>query len=65
MMLYESDMLEEETILTWHEKGISQLIALADQKASIDSRKAADKFIEWLKNAEEEESDEEEDGDDE
>lgn len=61
LTLYDTDLVEEETILVWHEKGTSSLIALADQGASNDARKAADKFVEWLKTAEEEDSDEEED----
>lgn len=61
MQLYDEDILEEETILTWHEKGVSQLIALADQRASRDARKGADKFVEWLKNAEEEDVDDDDD----
>lgn len=58
MTFYDTSLLEEETILTWHEKGTSQLVALADDAAGVATRKAADKFIEWLKTAEEE-SDEE------
>jgi hypothetical protein len=49
MVLYDQDVVEEETITTWHAKGISQLVALADDKVARKARKAADKFIEWLK----------------
>jgi len=58
MELYEADVLEEETVTTWHTKGISQLVALADDKVARKVRKAADKFIDWLKTAEEESEEE-------
>eukprot|EP00299_Pterocystis_sp_00344_P006425 c1826_g1_i1.p1 GENE.c1826_g1_i1~~c1826_g1_i1.p1 ORF type:complete len:400 (-),score=106.49 c1826_g1_i1:31-1230(-) len=56
--LYDNDILEEDVVLHWHEKGISQLFALADDTASRATRKAADKFVEWLQNAEEESEEE-------
>lgn len=61
MMMYEADLVEEEVVLTWHEKGVSALIALADTNASKACRDAADKFVEWLENAEEESDEEDED----
>ena len=48
-LFYDNDLLDEDLILVWHDKGMSQLIALADQKASEETRRAAGKFAEWLK----------------
>lgn len=59
MMLYDKDILEEEVISEWHEKGISSIYSLVEDDVSTEARKSADKFVEWLQNAEEEESDEE------
>lgn len=58
MLLYDKDVIEEEHIIEWHTKGVSQLIALADDQVAISTRKAADKFVQWLESAEEESDDE-------
>eukprot|EP00301_Raphidiophrys_heterophryoidea_P017797 c2827_g1_i1.p1 GENE.c2827_g1_i1~~c2827_g1_i1.p1 ORF type:complete len:397 (-),score=89.75 c2827_g1_i1:65-1255(-) len=52
--LYDKDILEEVTILDWHVKGVSQVYALADERAGVQAREASQVFIEWLRNAEEE-----------
>lgn len=54
--LYDADILDEAVILKWGEKPSKKYV---DKKESQAIKKAAEPFLEWLKNAEEEESEEE------
>jgi len=64
MQIYEEEVVGEETLKAWGSKASKKYV---DIKTSKQVRKSAEKFIEWLENAEseEEEEDEEEESDDE
>jgi len=50
--LYESEVLDEETILAWHISPPESSF-MVNKKVAMDVRKKATKFVEWLKAAEE------------
>ena len=54
MLLYENEMLDEDTICSWYSKGNSKLFSLTGQKSSEETRKAASKLVAWLKTADKE-----------
>ncbi|KAI8867800.1 hypothetical protein GQ42DRAFT_50824 [Ramicandelaber brevisporus] len=58
MKLYEEEALSEESILKWHSKGSKRYV---DKNENSAARKAADKFVEWLKTADEDDSDDSDD----
>ncbi|CAI5505930.1 unnamed protein product [Closterium sp. Naga37s-1] len=47
--LYDEDILEEDVILEWHEKGGNDLL---DKEQAASVRKLAEPFVKWLKEAE-------------
>lgn len=51
-LLYDQDVLDEATVLTWHKKG-------SNVKGRGEFLKAMEPFVKWLEEAEEEESEEE------
>ncbi len=58
--LYDEDILEEESIIAWHEGGpkLNKRLGISEaQGAAI--RKAADPLVTWLKEAEEEDDEDE------
>lgn len=59
-LFYDSDILEEKTILEWSEK-ISKKYVSKEMSEKI--HKKADPFIQWLREADEESSEEEDDSD--
>lgn len=52
---YDNEILEEETIIQWHEKLTKKYTGDKDIAAKV--RQTANPFIEWIKNAEEDEED--------
>lgn len=55
---YDNDLISEEAVLAWHEKPSKKYVK---KDLSIKIHAAADKFVEWLKEADEESSEEEDD----
>ncbi|KAI9098784.1 domain found in IF2B/IF5-domain-containing protein [Phlyctochytrium arcticum] len=55
--LYDEDLVDEEVFLAWGEKPSKKFV---DRKVSKEIREKAAPFLDWLKEADEEESDEEE-----
>ncbi|KAB8079068.1 domain found in IF2B/IF5-domain-containing protein [Aspergillus leporis] len=58
LRLYENDIISEETFKAWGSKASKKYVDLSTSKKV---RKAAEPFLEWLENAEEEDSEEESD----
>jgi len=58
MKLYDLDIIEDDVFLKWGEKPSKRYV---DREISKEIKKAAQPFLEWLANAEEEDSDEESD----
>ena len=56
--LYEEEVLEEPTLISWYDAP-PEASWLVNKEVAAEVRSKAKPFIEWLKNAEEEESDEE------
>ncbi len=56
--LYDSEVIDEEVILSWGEKVSKKYV---DKKVSKEIHDKAEPFLKWLEQAEEEESSEEED----
>ncbi|RUO99946.1 domain found in IF2B/IF5-domain-containing protein [Jimgerdemannia flammicorona] len=56
--IYDADLVEEEVILKWGEKPSKRYV---DRDTSKAVKKAAETFLNWLRNAAEEETDEEDD----
>ena len=59
-LFYDNDILEEETLIEWGDKGPSKKYVKKDVSKQIHEKVAT--FINWLKEADEESSDEEEEG---
>uniref|UniRef100_S4REZ5 Eukaryotic translation initiation factor 5 n=1 Tax=Petromyzon marinus TaxID=7757 RepID=S4REZ5_PETMA len=59
--MYDSDLLEEEAILGWHDKVSKKYVS---KELAKDIRTKAAPFVNWLKEAEEESEDGEDDEDD-
>lgn len=57
-VFYDADLIEEEVIIKWGEKASKKYV---DRKTSEKVKEAAKPFIDWLENAEIEESEEEDD----
>jgi len=58
LQVYENDLVSEETLKAWGAKASKKYVDLATSRKV---RKSAEKFIEWLDNAESDESEEESD----
>ncbi|KAI8978596.1 domain found in IF2B/IF5-domain-containing protein [Pilobolus umbonatus] len=58
MKLYDLDIIEDEVFLKWGEKPSKRYV---EREISKEIKKAAQPFLEWLENAEEEDSEEESD----
>lgn len=58
MAYYQAELVSEEVVTKWGSKASKKYVDLATSKKV---RKAAEKFLEWLENAESDEDDEEED----
>ncbi|KAF7588422.1 hypothetical protein BBP40_005720 [Aspergillus hancockii] len=58
LRLYENDIIAEETLKAWGAKASKKYVDISTSKKV---RKAAEPFLEWLENAEEEDSEEESD----
>lgn len=53
--LYDTDLVDEETFLSWGEKASKKYV---DRKISKEIREKAEPFLAWLKEADEEDSEE-------
>lgn len=58
LQIYQNDVIDEETLKQWASKASKKYV---DLQTSRKVRKAAEKFVEWLEQAESDESDEESD----
>ncbi|KAJ3186677.1 hypothetical protein HDU85_007497 [Gaertneriomyces sp. JEL0708] len=56
--LYDEDLVDEEVFLSWGEKASKKFV---DRKISKEIREKAEPFLNWLKEADEEDSDDDED----
>ncbi len=57
--LYDDDVVEEDIILAWHDKAGAGAVVGVSPAAGAAVREAARPFVEWLREAESDESDDE------
>ncbi|KAK9809640.1 hypothetical protein WJX73_010165 [Symbiochloris irregularis] len=58
---YDSDLVDESLIIAWHGKKTAGKVLGVDAQAAVAVRSAAEPFITWLEEADEDDSDEDED----
>ena len=60
-LFYDSDLVDESLMTAWHGKKTAGKVLGVDAQAAAAVRSAADPFITWLAEADEDDSDEDED----